>query len=53
MTQIFEEEVSVGDVRLTFRRTAGRGHPVVMLHGLMDCAESWDPFARAISRPRS
>ncbi|MEX0620533.1 MAG: alpha/beta hydrolase [Solirubrobacterales bacterium] len=49
--KILEEEVSVGNVSLTFRRTAGRGHPVVMLHGLMDCAESWDPFARAISRP--
>ncbi len=51
MTKIFEDEVSVGKVSLTFRRTPGRGHPVVMLHGLMDCAESWDPFARALSRP--
>ena len=51
MTKIFEEEVTVGKVSLTYRRTPGRGHPVVMLHGLMDCAESWDPFARAISRP--
>ncbi len=51
MSRIVEEEVVVGKASLTFRRTSGRGHPVIMLHGLMDCAESWDPFARSISRP--
>ncbi len=51
MSKIFEEEITVGRTTLTFRRTSGRGHPVIMLHGLMDCAESWDPFARSISRP--
>lgn len=51
MSRIAEEEVTVGKTTLTYRRTSGRGHPVVMLHGLMDCAESWDPFARSISRP--
>jgi len=51
VSKIFEEEVSVGKASLAFRRTPGRGHPVVMLHGMMDCAESWDPFARALSRP--
>ena len=51
MSKIVEEEVTVGKTCLTFRRTSGRGHPVIMLHGLMDCAESWDPFAQSISRP--
>jgi pyruvate dehydrogenase E2 component (dihydrolipoamide acetyltransferase) len=51
MVKISEEEVSVGKISLTFRRTTGRGHPVVMLHGLMDSAESWDPFARSLTRP--
>ncbi len=51
MSRIVEEEVTVGKASLAYRRTTGRGHPVVMLHGFMDCAESWDPFARSISRP--
>ncbi len=51
MARIVEEEVSVGKTSLAFRRTSGRGHPVIMLHGFMDCAESWDPFARSLSRP--
>ena len=45
------EEVEVSGTTLSFRRTSGRGNPIVMLHGLMDSAESWDPFARSLSRP--
>jgi pimeloyl-ACP methyl ester carboxylesterase len=51
MGKIVAEKVAVGRVRLGLRRTTGRGHPVVMFHGLMDSAESWDPFARSLSRP--
>lgn len=48
---VTEEVLDLGDARVGLRRTEGRGHPLVMLHGLMDSAESWDPFARSISRP--
>jgi pimeloyl-ACP methyl ester carboxylesterase len=51
MSRIEQESLEIGEFSLGLRRTPGRGHPVVMLHGLMDCAESWDPFAQAISRP--
>ena len=51
MSRIEQESLEIGEFSLGLRRTPGRGHPVVMFHGLMDCAESWDPFARAISRP--
>jgi pimeloyl-ACP methyl ester carboxylesterase len=51
MTRIEEDEVVVGKTSLSFRRTTGRGHPLVMLHGFMDSSESWDPFAQALSRP--
>ncbi len=51
MSKIVAERVAVGRVRLGLRRTTGRGHPLVMFHGLMDSAESWDPFARSLSRP--
>jgi len=50
-SRVTQEVLDLGDVRLGMRRTPGRGHPLVMLHGLMDSAESWDPFAQAISRP--
>ncbi|MGA7434370.1 MAG: alpha/beta hydrolase [Solirubrobacterales bacterium] len=48
---VTEEVLDLGDVRVGLRRTSGRGHPLVMFHGLMDSAESWDPFARSVSRP--
>ncbi len=51
MSRIEQETLEVGEFTLGLRRTTGRGHPVVMIHGFMDCAESWDPFAQAISRP--
>lgn len=51
MSKIVEEELKVGRARLGLRRTSGRGNPLVMFHGLMDSAESWDPFALALSRP--
>ena len=51
MSKIVQEELDIGRVRLGLRRTPGRGAPVVMLHGLMDSAISWDAFARSISRP--
>jgi len=50
-SRVTQEVLDLGDVRLGLRRTPGRGHPLVMFHGLMDSAESWDPFAQAISRP--
>lgn len=30
---------------------AGAGRPLVLLHGLFDCAHGWDVFARATHRP--
>jgi pimeloyl-ACP methyl ester carboxylesterase len=51
MSEVSQEQIKVGKRRVGLRRTTGRGHPVVMLHGLMDCAMSWDPFAQALSRP--
>jgi pyruvate dehydrogenase E2 component (dihydrolipoamide acetyltransferase) len=51
LSKVVEEEVVVGKTSLSYRRTSGRGHPVVMFHGFMDSAESWDPFARSLSRP--
>ncbi|MCO5314912.1 MAG: alpha/beta hydrolase [Solirubrobacterales bacterium] len=51
MTDPVQEELVLGRSRLGMRRTSGRGRPVVMLHGLMDSAAGWDPFARSISRP--
>lgn len=51
MSRTVQEELALGERRLGLRRTPGRGRPVVMLHGLMDSAESWDPFARSLSRP--
>ena len=51
MSRTVQEELVLGERHLGIRRTPGRGRPVVMLHGLMDSAESWDPFARALSRP--
>lgn len=51
MSRTVQEELVLGERQLGIRRTPGRGRPVVMLHGLMDSAESWDPFARALSRP--
>jgi pimeloyl-ACP methyl ester carboxylesterase len=51
MSRTVQEELVLGRKRLGLRRTPGRGKPVVMLHGLMDSSESWDPFARSLSRP--
>lgn len=51
MSRTVQEELVLGRKRLGLRRTSGRGKPVVMLHGLMDSAASWDPFARSLSRP--
>ena len=48
MSKIVQEELDIGRVRLGLRRTPGRGAPVVMLHGLMDSAISWDAFARSL-----
>ena len=51
MSKLSAEEITVGRTTLTFRRSTGRGKPVVLLHGLMDSSESWDPFALSLSRP--
>ncbi|MBN1530021.1 MAG: alpha/beta fold hydrolase [Thermoleophilaceae bacterium] len=37
--------------RLSVRLRDGDGEPLVMLHGLLDCAEGWDPLAVAVERP--
>jgi pimeloyl-ACP methyl ester carboxylesterase len=36
---------------LAGRRFAGRGEPLVLLHGLLDSAEGWDRLARTTPRP--
>jgi pimeloyl-ACP methyl ester carboxylesterase len=51
MSKLQAEEIQVGRITLVFRRSTGRGKPVILLHGLMDSAESWDPFALSLSRP--
>ncbi len=37
--------------QLSALRWAGAGRPLVLLHGLFDCAHGWDIFARATHRP--
>lgn len=37
--------------QLGIRRWSGEGTPLVLLHGLLDCAEGWDSLARATQRP--
>jgi pimeloyl-ACP methyl ester carboxylesterase len=37
--------------RLRLRCWPGRGHPLVLLHGLFDDAEGWDALARDTQRP--
>ncbi len=37
--------------RLSALTWAGAGHPLVLLHGLFDCAHGWDVFARGTHRP--
>lgn len=51
MTEPVQEELVLGRSKLGMRRTTGRGRPIVMLHGLMDSAASWDSFALSLSRP--
>lgn len=51
MSRLSAEKIEVGKTIFSCRRTTGRGHPVVLLHGLMDSSESWDPFALSLSRP--
>lgn len=51
VSRLSAEKIEVGRTTFAYRRTTGRGHPVVLLHGLMDSAESWDPFALSLSRP--
>lgn len=51
MTELVQDELVLGKHRLGLRRTSGRGNPIVMLHGLMDSAAGWDPFAESLSRP--
>ena len=40
-----------GGRQLSALRWAGAGRPLVLLHGLFDCAHGWDVFARATHRP--
>lgn len=36
---------------LAVRLWPGRGEPIVLLHGLLDCGEGWDTLARSTTRP--
>jgi pimeloyl-ACP methyl ester carboxylesterase len=36
---------------LAYRQQAGRGRPLVLVHGLMDCSAGWETLARATHRP--
>jgi pimeloyl-ACP methyl ester carboxylesterase len=45
-------ELRLGDGRkLSVRLGQGSGEPLVVLHGLLDCAESWDSMAGSAGRP--
>src|SRR3954451_4312072 len=37
--------------RLAYRRRSGRGRPLVLIHGLMDCSAGWETLALATHRP--
>jgi pimeloyl-ACP methyl ester carboxylesterase len=36
---------------LAYRELPGRGDPLVLIHGLMDCSAGWDTIAKATRRP--
>jgi pimeloyl-ACP methyl ester carboxylesterase len=36
---------------LAYRESPGRGRPLVLLHGLMDCSAGWETLAKATHRP--
>jgi pimeloyl-ACP methyl ester carboxylesterase len=36
---------------LAYRERRGRGRPLVLVHGLMDCSAGWETLARATHRP--
>ena len=36
---------------LAYRKRAGRGRPLVLVHGLMDCSAGWETLALATHRP--
>jgi pimeloyl-ACP methyl ester carboxylesterase len=36
---------------LAYRKRAGRGRPLVLIHGLMDCSAGWETLALATHRP--
>jgi pimeloyl-ACP methyl ester carboxylesterase len=36
---------------LAYRERPGRGRPLVLVHGLMDCSAGWETLARATHRP--
>jgi pimeloyl-ACP methyl ester carboxylesterase len=36
---------------LAYRQRPGRGRPLVLLHGLMDCSAGWETLAKATHRP--
>jgi pyruvate dehydrogenase E2 component (dihydrolipoamide acetyltransferase) len=40
-----------GGRRLTVRRWAGTGEPLVLLHGLLDCSEGWESLVTRTERP--
>lgn len=37
--------------RVRVRIWPGRGRPVILLHGFMDCAQGWDDYCKASHRP--
>src|SRR3954469_12342314 len=36
---------------LAYRERPGRGRPLVLVHGLMDCSAGWETLANATHRP--
>ena len=49
-TGVHELELADGR-RISLRRGGGDGAPLVLLHGLLDCAESWESFGASSGTP--
>jgi pyruvate dehydrogenase E2 component (dihydrolipoamide acetyltransferase) len=48
---ITEDQVIVENGLMTVRRSPGRGKPLILIHGLLDNASSWDYISQSLSRP--
>jgi pyruvate dehydrogenase E2 component (dihydrolipoamide acetyltransferase) len=45
------EELTIRKGQLAYRKTGGRGYPIIFLHGLMDSSWSFDEYSLLLSRP--